>query len=390
MAVGALVLGQRGTTTIEQTQRKVDMAEKILLLEPESNPLTVLTKKIDKKKAVNPKFQWLEKELDPRFDTINNVGGYAAGATSLVVNNGGYYEPQQIVFIPRTGESIRVTAVASNTLTVVRGVGSTAQAINQGEELLLIGAAQPEGDVSRQSRSRNASPVLNYLQIFRLPWEATNTDLYSEFYADDDWDNQALVHGIEHAKNIEYGLLFGNPSEDTSTGQARRTTGGFQYFVKTNVTDAGGVMAEASFFSALRPMFRYGSKTAKVGMTAQLVVDVISNYPRGKIEVVQSEKTDPGNTYGLRLTQVVSPHGTLTLVTHYLLEGATLGGQLWLVDLSNVKYRYLEDKRGVRDTHIRTNIQPPDQDGRKDEYLTECGLQFGLEKTHGKIINITG
>jgi hypothetical protein len=132
------------------------MAQEILLLEPDAAPLTVITKNINKKATVNPKFQWLEDELDPRFDRINNGAGYASGATSIVVDNGAYFEVQQIVYVTRTKESMRVTAVAgTNTLTVVRGVGSTAQALVDNDELLIANTAQPEGDVSRVARTRN-------------------------------------------------------------------------------------------------------------------------------------------------------------------------------------------------------------------------------------------
>lgn len=385
MAPGTLVTGQRGTTNIEQTQRRIDMAQEILLLEPDAAPLTVITKNINKKATVNPKFQWLEDELDPRFDRINNGAGYALGATSLVVDNGAYFEVQQIIYVPRTKESMRVTAVATNTLTVVRGVGSTAVALVDNDELLIANTAQPEGDVSRTARTRNPTPVFNYTQIFRMPWDATGTDLHSEYEAEDDWDHQAAKKGIEHKKDIEYALMTGHPSEDTSSGQARRTTGGFQHFVSTNTTDAGGTLTEAEFFTFLRPNFRYGAKE-KWGLASQLVVDILNSFPRGKLETTQSDKT-----FGLRVMQYVSPHGTLNIVTHYLLEGDTLGGQMWVLDTDVVKYRFLSNKkRGARDSAVRTNIQTNDTDGRKDEWLTEAGLQFGAEKRHGYLYGATG
>jgi hypothetical protein len=109
-------------------------------------------------------------------------------------------------------------------------------------------------------------------------------------------------------------------------------------------------------------------------------------FPRGKLEVTQSDKT-----FGLRVMQYVSPHGTLNIVTHYLLEGDTLGGQMWVLDTDVVKYRFLSNKkRGSRDSAVRTNIQTNDADGRKDEWLTEGGLQFGSEKRHGYLYNVTG
>jgi hypothetical protein len=63
----------------------------VLELEPEAAPLTVFTKKLSKKRTVNPAFNWLEDELAPRFDQVNNGAGYASGATSIVVDNGAYF-----------------------------------------------------------------------------------------------------------------------------------------------------------------------------------------------------------------------------------------------------------------------------------------------------------
>lgn len=385
MAPGTLVTGQRGTAGtqgIEAQQRKVDMADRILLLEPEAAPLTVITKNISKKATGNPKFSWLEDELDPRFDVTTAIS--LAADTSIDVTNGGYFRAQQMVYVPRTGEMMRVSSVAVNVLTVVRGVGSTAVDIVNGEELLIANTAQPEGDASKPAVSRNPTPVNNYTQIFRTEWDATETERHSEFEGSDDWDHQGLKHGIEHKKDIEYGLMVGRPSEDTSGALPRRTTGGFNHFVTTNVTDVGGTMTETEFFFALRPCFRYGAKE-KWALASQLAVDVVNTFPRGKLEVRSGE-----STFGLRVLQYISPHGTINMVTHYLLEGATLGGQIWILDSDVVKWRFLKNKRGSRDTTLRTEIQNNDVDGRKDEYLTEGGLEFGLEKRHGKIVNITG
>jgi hypothetical protein len=382
---GTLVTGQRSTVNIASAQRKIDMAQEILMLEPDSSPLTVITKNISKKSTKDPKFQWMEDELEPRFDMVNNGAGYASGATSIVVDNGAYFRVQHVVYVPRTGESMLVTAVntSTNTLTVTRGVGSTAAALVDNDELLITSTAQPEGDASLTARSRNPVAVYNYTQIFREPWDATETERHSENEADDDWDHQALKHGIEHAKNIEYSGMVGHPSEDTTSG-VRRTTGGFKHFVVTNATDAGGTFTETELFSALRPNFRYGAKE-KWAFCSALAVDVMNGFPRGKLEIRQGEKT-----FGLRVMQYISPHGTINLVTHYLLEGTTLGGQIWIVDTDVVKYRYLQNKRGSRDTHINTEIQNNDVDGRKDEYKTEAGWQWGLEKRHGYIYGITG
>jgi hypothetical protein len=207
------------------------------------------------------------------------------------------------MYVPRTGELIRIVSNAAGTLTVVRGIGSTAAAINNGEELLAAGNAALEGDTARAGRSRNPTTVNNYTQIFRTPWEETDTALHTEYEADDDWDRQAADHGIEHAKNLEYAMMLGRPAEDLTdaSGKPRRTTGGFNHFVTTNVTDFAGTTTELGFYTALRPIFRYGAKE-KIGFASMLAVDVLNTFPRGKIQISNPDQ----NKYGLRIMQFVS------------------------------------------------------------------------------------
>jgi hypothetical protein len=57
-----------------------------------------------------------------------------------------------------------------------------------------------------------------------------------------------------------------------------------------------------------------------------------------------------------------------------------------LLDFGVIRRRNLNN----RDTSISTNIQPPDADYRLDQYLTECGLEFGLERRHGVLKGIVG
>ena len=53
----------------------------------------------------------------------------------------------------RTGELFRVDSVATDALTVTRAIGSTGTAMTGGDELMLIGTAQPENDTSKPARS---------------------------------------------------------------------------------------------------------------------------------------------------------------------------------------------------------------------------------------------
>lgn len=386
----ATITGARGTGNISSDQRYIDMAPTISLLEPSSNPLVLLSKRAGKRAVADSTFNWMEDASEPRFDAINNGGGYNTSATSLVVDNGAYFAEHYLVQNTRTGEVFRVTGVSTNTLTVVRGVGNsgTGVAMNDDDELLIIGIAQPEGDTSRPARSTNPSKVTNYTQIFREPWEATGTLLSSSNQVNPhDWNHQANKHGIEHAKDIEYTLWTSKSDLNTSGSQPRRTTKGVFNYITTNVTAAGGALTETTLRTFLRTSSRYTPGANRVLFASGLVVNAITGFAIGKLETHQSE-----TTYGMNVQRYVSPFGSLDVVWHPLFEGTYYGGYAALLDMSEVKYCYLngDGPGGSRDTHVRTNIQTNDLDGRKDEYLTECGLQLGNQKKHALLTGVTG
>jgi hypothetical protein len=380
----AIISGPRGSANVNQTLRKPDIADKIYLLQPDASPLTVLTRNLRKQVTINPKYDWPEDDLDTRFAATSTT--YTNSATSIVVaaGQGVYFAQHDLVKVPRTGEVFRVTAVATDTLTVVRGVGSggTGVAMNSAEELLILGSAQPEGDTSKPARSGTATVQTNYTQIFRRPIEFTETYRNSQTWTGmGDWAYQKGKVGIEHRKDIEETFLFGKSSEDTTGSQPRRTTGGALSYITTNVTAAGGTLSEASFFGALRSAFRYGSGT-KWGFASGLAVDVLNGYARSKVQIPEAGR----DTYGLNVVRYQSPHGTINLIRHWLLEGATYGGYLLILDAESVAYRYLQN----RDSHVLEEIQAPDSDTRKDEWLGEVGFQLINEKQSALITGITG
>ncbi len=386
------VTGARGTLSGTQSIRAVDMADTVLELEPNAAPLTVLSAKLGSEPTHNPEFSWIEDDLEPRFSAVATVTTPATTGTALVVTaaQGVRFAQHMLVKNTATGEVFRVTAVATDTLTIVRGVGTAGVgvAMTVADELMILSYAQPEGDTSRPARSKNPTKVTNYTQINRTPFEATRTWRASNtFVRPADWSRQAAKAGIEHKKDWEYIHFHGKPSEDTSSSQPRRTSGGVFHYITTNVTDAGGTMTEAEFFGAFRGAFRYGNQSSKTLFASQLFLDVINGYPRGKIVI----NNEAGNqSYGINVTRFVSPQGALNVVPHFLLEGAKFGGYGVILDLSQIKKRYLANDMENRNTKILENIQAPDADTRKDEYLTESGLQFGLEKSHALIVNVTG
>jgi hypothetical protein len=371
------------TSAIKSDGRlKIDMANDIALLDPSAAPFTVLSKRITKENAKNPEFNWLERQLEARWDAVNQATETAVG-TSVVVANGAYFRVGMIVKVPRTGEAMLVTAISTNTLTVVRGYGETTAALlNNADPLLIIGNANEEGAKAPADAGGNPTKIFNYTQIFRTPFSVTNTANASQVYGSSKLLTQEQkINGIAHKVDQERAFLFGERKEDLSGSAPRRTTRGMLGFLTENVTDAAGTLTESEFNNWLEGVFAHGSDK-KVLLAAPRVISVINNWGVGKLQVVSEARA----TYGLHVVRYVSAHGELLIVKQPLFEGAVYGGYAAAVDVKNINYRPLEG----RDTSLKTNIQDNDSDGRRDEYLTEAGLQAKLPKTHGLLTGVTG
>lgn len=378
------VTGVRNTANITQAKRKIDMSDTIALLQPTATPLISLLKQLKRtvKPAINPRYAWLEDDLGQRWDMVNNGAGYDNAATSIAVDNGAFFAPGDVVKIPRTDEVMLVVSINVNTLTVKRGYGTTtAAAIVDNDPLVIIGNANEEGSGTRIIKTTNEVEVFNYTQIFKLPFGVTNTENASEMYGGSDLSYQQKKKGIEHMRDMARTFYFGERKEDVTGDAPRRTTGGILSFMTENNYDAGGQLTESEFdTNVAEVIFRYGS-SEKLMLCSARLLSVINSWGKGKLQVNLGAKK-----YGLNVVQYISPFGILNLTYDPLLEGAVYGGYGVIIDTDNIKYRPLKG----RDTKLETNIQANDEDQRKDQYITEAGIEVRLPKTHAVITGVTG
>lgn len=371
----------RSTNNVAAVRRVVDVRKKIDVLEPNVAPLTQLTRKMEKRVAINPEFKWMEEEALVKSDAINNGAGYTTGDTQMVVDTGTRFRAGDVVKNVRTSEQYLVSSVSTNTLTVVRAWGSTsAAAVNENDVLLIVGNANEEHAEKRSIKVQDQTPRTNYTQIFRTPFGISRTADKSEMYGGNDLKHQREMQLIEHDKEIERAFWFGEPKEDLTGTHPRRATGGVDYWLSTNATNMGGTMTEAEFEAFLRTGFRYGSRT-KWLFAAPIYLSAISFWAKDNIQVAPKDKT-----FGIDVQQWLTPFGMVNIVLNNLFaETTTYAGYAFLLDIEGLAYRYLTDS----DTKLRTNIQSNSADGEEDEYLTECGLEFNNEKKSALAYNCT-
>lgn len=392
--MASTMIGVAATNKILSNQLVIDMADKLYLLEPNAAPLYVMVSKLNKRPAINPVFYWMEDVLNPSWDTLG-VSLTATDGTQIDTTNSGYLNPYDLVRIIETGEILLITSVNVTAATAVRGyAGSTAATASGGWNLLIIGSAFEEGSAysTLKTKSTKATSAINYCQIFRKSVEITKTLANTELYGTPDRAYQRKKKGIEMMRDMERAFIFGKASQDTgstdtSLTYSRRTTGGINAFISTNSTNAGGVLTESEFEGFLRTVFRYGSNSRYL-FCAPLILSVISQWAQGKLQIFPKDKT-----YGIAITQLISPHGSVNLVKEILLEHAGsvsstsyFGGYAYAIELEDVVYRFLQN----RDVQMETDIQLPGDDLYKDQYIGEVGMEFHNEQKHGVLTGVTG
>jgi len=370
-----------GTNTIAEHRLRIDMSEKIAELEPNASPLITLTKKMKRRRVVtNPEFNWMEQDPGNRWDAINNSAGYDNSATVWTVDNAGYFRVGDIVQVPSTTEVVLVTAVddTENTITVIRGWGgSTTASLKDDEPLVILGNANEEGAKLREIKTTEPVKKTNYTQILRTPVGVTNTLAATSTYGPKAMAYYRHLDGINHAIDMERTMWLGKKGKDIHNGKPRRTTGGILEFLTENVLDVSAIggLTEQAFTEWLEDVFRYGS-SEKILFACGRLCTIIDLWAQNKLKTVPGERT-----YGVKVKEYVSSHGTLYIVKHKLFEGPVYGGMGVILDMNNVAYCPLKG----RDTKLLTARQDPDEDAVKDEYITEFGVEVRLPKTHAII-----
>ena len=376
---------------ILSNQRVVDMSPTIAQLEPDEAPLTTMLQKTSKRAAFSQKVEWLSDELVPRLTTLNNGGNVTAIATTFIVatGTGSFFRPGDILRMSN-GENVRVSSVATDTLTVVRGIGSVAAAIiTDLTDVIKVGNASAEGATLGTIKQMQQVANFNYCQIQRDPLGFTNTLINSDLYGGSEPAYEAKKKMMEHRRQIENTLFFGQRNLASVSGMPIGYCGGLVDFIYTNITNIGApnTLTEEIFESFIREGFRYGSRN-KVLFASPLVVSALSSFPQGKLA---PNSTGPSvKDYGVSLQRYLGSSGeTVNIVTKrdwqdYNQTAATgVGTWAFLVDMDDVVMRPL------RKTVMLPNRQAPDEDSIKQEYLTEYSLQVGIEKNHAVLTGVT-
>jgi hypothetical protein len=340
------------------------------------DPVTKQGKALKKKETSDPEFKWFEDDFGSRTvtTTTGQTSKNIASAPTVVLasGQGARVSVGDVVRFVVAGYTFLVTAVSTDTLTLSNELGGETGTVDLSSlEVWIIGNANEEGAGLRAIKGTTSTEKVGYCQIFRTPFGVTETSKNTKtFIRENDLDYQRRKKAIEHMVDIERAFLFSKKQKITSGTHPRRFTDGVLNIISSYAT--ADVDTEAEFESFLEDAFRHGN-VEKYAFCGAAFVSQVNLWAKNKLQIMQGEKT-----YGLTIIKYVSPHGTLNLIKHDLLTGATYGNYCIVLDMEALSYRYLS----TRDTKLMTNRQTPGQDEIVEEYLSEVGLQMEQESRH--------
>mgnify|MGYP001145735883 CR=1 FL=1 len=188
--------------------------------------------------------EWLEDELLPNKDTVNDsTFGDPASDTDFVVDNGSRFRVGDQIQIEGSEELMLVTAVSTNTLTVVRGyAGTTPKDLADDQVVNILGNAALEGSDKPAARFTNRKRCSNYMQIFTATVEVSGTDMAaSQLGLADELDFQKQERLRELIRDLENTVINGGQPASNPEGSdsVRRSMKGITQHLSTNVFHTG-------------------------------------------------------------------------------------------------------------------------------------------------------
>lgn len=388
MAV-TIATGLVDTATVTSNEQKIDMSEKIMLLDPDSSQFTTMLMQLGSEDARSYKVEWLEDQLRPRLSALAASATSAATTLTVTTGHGDYFRARDLVRIASTGEMVLVASISTDTLTVTRAIGATAAATAQsGIDLLIVSNAAVQGATLGTRKITKKVAAYNYTQIQRDPFGFTETERNVNTWGGPPDTYEAVKKLVEHKRAIEQTLFFGARSYTSNAPNSWGACGGAVEFISTNIHNAAGAMAHSLLDTYLRTDLQHGSKN-KVLFVAPLVGQAISGYLKtawtptevGTKKFGANVDAFISGAYGYEVPVVVKREWN-----DFASTNTGYGGWAFLIDMDYVKFRPLQN----RNTKLLRDRQANDADESTHEYLTEFSFEFRTDPAHSVIKGITG
>tara|TARA_R100000808_G_scaffold14629_1_gene34421 strand:- start:29520 stop:30839 length:1320 start_codon:yes stop_codon:yes gene_type:complete len=420
--------------SLNNDRRLFNFGERIAELAPQQSPFFVYLSKVAKKPTDDPVFKWMERrhQWQRRDFKVTNVSGTGSTATLTIKvaygkdgtptfdadGNPNYAtDPSWLHFEADADADLNgntMVRIDGDIYAVIHWDGTNAikcKEVSGGPAIAathddkygqIIGSAFDEAQLSPDGWVDELSTKEAYCQIFKTAIPLfSNTAMATRYRGIADefkrvWQEKLM----EHKMDLEQAFLFGSGSTAGSALETatRRYTNGIVTFAKGsngcknyNMTYAGS--SYDSFMDIMEDYFapESGNSGNKLVLASRKIISWMNklgdNSFMGNTVGTSNFRADIQNitgNFGHEVMKVSTIFGNLFVVQEPLFR-LDAEDTMMCVDLDNVAYRPLVGNGINRDTFIETNIQANDMDGRKDQIITEAGLEIKLPETHALI-----
>lgn len=386
-----VIRGMRGTENIESTIKIVDWSDITYLEDPKNKSSFIkFLSQLPKAQCKREKFTWHTDELVPWRDQVN--GTSALGDTTVTVDNGGYWAPNDVGKNEDSGEQFLVTAVNGNVLTIVRAQGETAAAeLTNNDWLLNLGSAFAQGSVLNDQPTTKEVENYNYTRIMRHSFKLTETEMAigkaGKLIGGDDRARQREKKAIEHMQAWNLTAYFGERYLDSAN--QRTFTRGLYLATASGNRSTQATLSEANFNSETEAMVRYGESEEKLLITGRRISAFINTWAKGNSSVASMRRLNDKTgdvDFGIRIKRYEGDHADFRIIRDNALnDSTTYVKYAFVVDPSDIGFVHLPG----RDTRLLVGLQANDMDGIMDEYRTEAGFRWGHPSHHGVFNAVT-
>ena len=216
-----------------------DVSDVIGIVSPHETPL--LDHLGDpKREATSTAHEWVEDELLPNTDTINQsvFSPDPETESTITVHTIARFRVGDLVRAGGSQEVMLVNFISVDTIIVTRGYGGTAAAtLADGMELSILGNAALEGADADDARFTNRVRRQNYTQIFAATVQVSGSMQAAQAHGiRDELDFQKQERMRELLRDLENTVLNGIAPASTPEGSSgsRRTMNGVLHSIATN------------------------------------------------------------------------------------------------------------------------------------------------------------
>lgn len=383
IAEPTLILTHRDPATLVGARVIADVADDIVFIEPKAAPLCAILGGIRKKrKATQYRVDWMEKDPLPRRLTVTGAVTASATTVNVIAGDGVKAAANFVLQNTRTKEQVLVTVVATDALTVTRGIGEGNAIMNDGDTLIFTRAVYPDGSALGAMKSTVERDEYNLCEIIRTPIGFTGREMNTDLYGGSDLLSERTAQAVEHNKSCEYAFLLGRRHSLThANGHLQTMMNGLENVIETNVWDLGGVVnpTYASFTLWLEHAMQHGKSGKRFGRGVKYLyasdhwLTVIQSWMEAQLEYRPLDKQ-----IGVDAATIVTTHGTVKVVPEPILSEFH-SDMAFLLDMGDLRYVYHQG----RDTKLLKNRQGNDEDAYEEELFSDISIEIKNQRAHG-------